>query len=61
MSQFAKLPLDTMNKVLNVLGNMPYAQVAELIQEVRSSTQVTEEPDLVEDETVDEDYSKPDF
>lgn len=45
MATVAKLPLDTMNKVLNVLGNMPYAQVAELIAEVRQSTQVVEEPD----------------
>jgi len=43
MAQVAKLPLDTMNKVLNVLGNMPYAQVADLIQEVRQQTDVVEE------------------
>ena len=45
MAQVAKLPLETMNKVLGVLGNMPYGQVADLIQEVRQSTEVVEEPD----------------
>lgn len=45
MAQVAKLPLETMNKVLGVLGNLPYGQVAELIQEVRQSTQVVEEPE----------------
>lgn len=45
MAQVAKLPLDTMNKVLNVLGNMPYGQVADLIQEVRQNTQVIDEPE----------------
>ena len=45
MAQVAKIPLDTMNKVLNVLGNMPYAQVADLIMEVRQTTIVDEEPD----------------
>jgi hypothetical protein len=45
MAQVAKLPLETMNKVLGVLGNLPYGQVAELIQEVRQATQVVEEPD----------------
>ena len=45
MAEVAKLPLDTMNKVLNVLGGMPYGQVAELIQEVRQNTQI-----VVEDE-----------
>jgi len=49
MAQVAKLPLETMNKVLGVLGNLPYGQVAELIQEVRQATQVVEEPDA-EDE-----------
>jgi len=45
MAQVAKLPLETMNKVLGVLGNLPYGQVAELIQEVRQATQVVEEPE----------------
>jgi hypothetical protein len=45
MAQVAKLPLETMNKVLGVLGSLPYGQVAELIQEVRQATQVEEVPD----------------
>lgn len=45
MAEVAKLPLDTMNKVLNVLGGMPYGQVAELIQEVRQNTQIVVEDD----------------
>jgi len=51
MTQTAKLPLDTMNKVLGVLGNMPYSQVAELIAEVRSVVEI-EQPD--ESEVVEE-------
>lgn len=42
MAQVAKVPLDTMNKVLNVLGSMPYSQVVDLITEVRSTTTVEE-------------------
>ena len=45
MAQVVKLPIDTMNKVLQTLGNLPYGQVAELIAEVRAETQVIEEPD----------------
>lgn len=51
MAQVAKLPIETMNKVLGVLGNMPYGQVAELIAEVRQSTQVLEEDDGGENDT----------
>lgn len=51
MAEVAKVPLETMNKILNVLGGMPYGQVAELIQEVRSNTQVvTEEDETLEGE-----------
>ena len=49
MAEVAKLPLDTMNKVLNVLGGMPYGQVAELIQEVRQNTQIVVEDDKQEE------------
>jgi hypothetical protein len=48
MAQVAKLPLDTMNKILSTLGNLPYGQVADLIQEVRQETQVVEEPETEE-------------
>ena len=53
MTQIAKLPLETMNKVLGVLGNMPYGQVAELIAEVRSSVKIeeSEQAELVEEQT----------
>lgn len=36
----AKLPLETMNKVMQLLGTLPYSQVAELITEVRASVTV---------------------
>jgi hypothetical protein len=51
MTQLAKLPLETMNKVLGVLGNMPYGQVAELIAEVRSGVEIeeVEVPEVVEE------------
>ena len=45
MAEVAKVPIDIMNKILNVLGGMPYSQVAELIQEVRQNTQVVVEED----------------
>ncbi len=53
MAEVAKLPLDTMNKVLNLLGSMPYGQVAEIIQEVRASAQIVNEGDEVVEEPVE--------
>jgi hypothetical protein len=50
MAEVAKLPLETMNKVLNLLGTLPYGQVAEIIQEVRQNAQVTNEGDDVVDQ-----------
>ena len=35
--QMATMPLETLNKVLNALAAMPYAQVAELMQEVQQN------------------------
>ena len=38
--QFAKLPLETLNKILQVLASMPYSQVHELISEVQSKVEI---------------------
>jgi len=54
MAEVAKLPLETMNKVLNLLGGMPYGQVAELIQEIRANAQILNEGDEVEEATAEE-------
>jgi len=35
-----RLPLETMNKVLGLLGTLPYTQVAELIGEVKEKSVV---------------------
>ena len=45
MAEVAKLPLDTMNKVLNTLSSLPYGQVAEIINEVRQNVQIVTEDD----------------
>lgn len=49
MAEVAKLPLDTMNEVLNVLGSLPYRQVADVIEKVRRDTVIENVPDSVED------------
>ena len=36
------IDLETFNKIMNVLGQLPYAQVAELLQEVSSSVEKVE-------------------
>lgn len=38
-----KLPLETMNKVLSLLGTLQYTQVAELISEVKTNSVVVDE------------------
>tara|TARA_R100001509_G_scaffold160194_1_gene127651 strand:+ start:424 stop:582 length:159 start_codon:yes stop_codon:yes gene_type:complete len=38
----AKLPLETMNKVMQLLGTLPFSQVAELITEIRANVTVEE-------------------
>lgn len=47
MAEVAKLPLETMNEVLNVLGGLPYAQVAEIIAKVRRDTTVETVPEEI--------------
>ena len=47
MAEVAKLPLETMNEVLNVLGGLPYAQVAEIIAKVRRDTTVETVPEQI--------------
>ena len=41
--QMATMPVDVVNKVMGVLANLPYAQVAEVIQMVQQNVRVTEE------------------
>lgn len=38
-------PLETMNKVLNVLAQRPYSEVVDIITELRESTEVIGDPD----------------
>jgi len=47
MAEVAKLPLETMNEVLNVLGGLPYAQVADIIAKVRRDTTVETVPEEI--------------
>lgn len=44
--QTVTLPIEVMNKVLNVLGQMPYAQVAEVMTAVQQNAQVSGGGDL---------------
>lgn len=45
-----KLPLETMNKVLGLLGTLPYTQVAELIGEIKENSVVGDaSPQVVQD------------
>jgi len=44
--QTVTLPIEVMNKVLNVLGQMPYAQVAEVMGAVQQNAQVSGGGDL---------------
>lgn len=41
-AQLVTLPAVTMNKVLNLLGSMPFNQVVELIQEIRENVKVVQ-------------------
>lgn len=40
--QLVTLPIETLNKALQFISSQPYAQVAELINEIQSNAQVTE-------------------
>jgi len=40
---------ETFDKVVSVLGNMPYVQVAGLLNEIRSNMEVVEEDASAED------------
>ena len=37
--------VETMNKVLALLGSMPYNQVAELVNEIQQNTSVVDRPE----------------
>ena len=44
------LPLDTMNKVMHLIGSLPYQQVSELVDELKENVRVispTPEQDAV--------------
>jgi hypothetical protein len=45
----AKVPVETVNKVLNFLASLPYSQVAELITEIQQKSEIIEP--TVEEET----------
>lgn len=51
----AVLPVEVVNKVLSFMANQPYSQVAELIDEIKSSAQIVpDEVALNEDEKKEE-------
>lgn len=40
MAQYAVIPVETINRVLNYLASQPYAQVAELISDVQAKAKI---------------------
>ncbi len=40
------IPVETLNKVLGILGSLPYQQVAGVVAEVQQQVQPIEKPDL---------------
>jgi hypothetical protein len=52
--QNVKLPVETVNKVLNFLASMPYSQVSELINEVQRNAEIIEPTQTVEEPVVEE-------
>lgn len=44
MSKVVQLPIETLNKALNVLSGLPYSQVADVIQEVQAMVKIVDEP-----------------
>ena len=44
MEKVVLIEVDTMNKILAVLGAMPFNQVSELIAEIQNNTNVVDRP-----------------
>lgn len=47
MKNVAQIDIDTLNKVMGLLGDMPYSKVFELIAEIQKNTKIVQ----VEEET----------
>lgn len=56
MSQKVVLSMDTFNKLVDYVQKRPYAEVANLIDEIRNTAQLVENDQVteVEEETADE-------
>jgi len=44
MEKVVLIEIDTMNKILAVLGAMPYNQVSELVAEIQNNTNIIDRP-----------------
>ena len=44
MEKVVLVEVETMNKILGVLGSMPYNQIADLLAEIQAKTQVIDKP-----------------
>lgn len=44
MEKVVLVEVETMNKILGVLGSMPYNQIADLLSEIQAKTQVIDKP-----------------
>lgn len=56
MSQKVVLSMDTFNKLVDYVQRRPYAEVANLVDEIRNTAQVVQDEQVteVEEETADE-------
>ena len=48
MSQKVVLPLDVFNKLVDYVGNKPYNEVANIIDEIRQTAQVVQDEQVSE-------------
>ena len=53
MKSVVQVEIDTLNRVLDLLGSMPYNQVAALVQDLRENSKVVQIEETVETETTD--------
>lgn len=57
MSEKVVMPIDTFNKVVDYIQKKPFVEVANIIEEIRNTTQLVQEEQLsevAEEETSDE-------
>lgn len=53
MKSIVQVEIDTLNRVLDLLGSLPYNQVAALVQDLRENSKVVQIEETVETETTD--------